>query len=164
MTPQSTSLDFGSKIESPATQIESPATQIESPATQIESPATQIESPTTQIESPTTQIESPATQIESPTTQIESPATQIESPTTQIESPLKCKLNSLAFALLTLHTGMDDVIEPRLGFQLKPAENGQNAIESKLDSQSCDRQNIDLASPSLKTSYKATLILLVILK
>ena len=56
----------------------------------------------------------------------------IESPATQIESPLGCVHNSLTFAPPTLHTRMDNVTKPQLGFKLTPAENGQNATESKL--------------------------------
>ena len=33
---------------------------------------------------------------------------------------------------------MDDVTEPQLRFDFKPAENGQNATEPKLELQPCD--------------------------
>ena len=77
------------------------------------------------------------------------PDSTIESLVTQIESPLDCKHKLLAFALSTLHTRRDDITEPKLCFELKPTEIGQNVTESKLDSKPCDRQSVDLASPSL---------------
>ena len=44
---------------------------------------------------------------------------------------------------------MDDITELKLGFELQLTEIGQNVTESKLDSKSCDRRSVDLASPSL---------------
>ena len=88
------------------------------------------------------------------------PDSTIESPATQIESPLDCKRNSLAFATTTLHTRMDNVTEPlNRSFELKPAENGQNATEPKLESQLCDRQNADLLSPNLMNVLQSTLLI-----
>ena len=55
----------------------------------------------------------------------------------------------LAFAPSTLYTRVDDITEPKLCFELKPTEIGQNVTEPKLDSKPCDRQSADLASPSL---------------
>ena len=77
------------------------------------------------------------------------PDSTIESSVTQIESPLDCEHKLLAFAPSTLHTRMDDITEPKLYFELKPTEIGQNVTKPKLDSKPCDRQSADLASPSL---------------
>ena len=75
------------------------------------------------------------------------PGSTIESSATQNESPLDCEYKVLAFAPSTLHTRMDDITETKLSFELKPNEIGQ--IGPKLDSKPCDRQSVDLASPSL---------------
>ena len=77
------------------------------------------------------------------------PGSRIESSAIQIESPLRCKHNLLTFAPTTFHTRMDDVTEPKLAFELKPTENRQNATEPKIDSQSCDRQNVNFANLSV---------------
>ena len=77
------------------------------------------------------------------------PDSTIESSVTQNESPLDCEHKLLAFAPSTLYTRVDDITEPKLGFELKPTEIGQNVTEPKVDSKPCDRQSADLASPSL---------------
>ena len=45
--------------------------------------------------------------------------------------------------LLRFHTRMEDVTEPKLGFELKSTENGQNVTEPKLDLKPYDPQNVD---------------------
>ena len=77
------------------------------------------------------------------------PDSTIESLVIQIESPLDCERKLLAFAPSTLHTRVDDITEPKLCFELKPTDIGQNVTEPKLDSKPCDQQSADLASPSL---------------
>ena len=62
------------------------------------------------------------------------PGSTIESSATQIESPLDCEHQLLAFATSTLHTRIDGITEPKLGFELKPTEIRQNVTEPKLDS------------------------------